>query len=58
MTNTLFVSAYGDEMTHSQMTQQLMKRVSDLEKQLRETNTLLEALSDRVNYTELDSPSA
>ena len=52
MTNTFFVTAYGDEMTHSQMTQQLMKRVSDLEKQLRQSNELLDQVNERLHYFE------
>ncbi len=52
---TNFVTAYGEEMTHPQMTQQLMKRVSDLEKHVKENYTLIAALSDRINYMEQEN---
>jgi len=52
---TNFVTAYGEEMTHAQMTQQLMKRVSDLEKHVKENYTLIAALSDRINYMEQEN---
>ena len=52
MTNTFFVSRNGEELTHPQMTQQLMGRVTEVERKNTELQDQILNLVERLHYLE------
>ena len=52
MTNTFFVTKEGEELTHPQMTQKLMGRVSELESKNTELQNQILNLVERLHYLE------